>query len=236
MLFSRWLGQQTKRPSQSRKPRSRRLTLEHLETRLVPTTFTWTNPNGGSFSNGANWQGGVAPSGNNAGDTLVFSAVNSAGVNVVNNLTNLTVAEIQILAPNYSISGAALTLTGSAGVGIDDESGSTPTIATPITLANSLSISTNSTVMTISGAISGPSDLTTTGPGTIEFQQHNTYTGSTILNAGEIKLGVANGLPAGTALTVDPHSTLDLNGFDHWHSQQHAGPSVPKAIHLPSER
>ena len=43
MLFSRWLRQQANRQSQSRKPRSRRLTLEHLEDRLTPTTFTVTS-------------------------------------------------------------------------------------------------------------------------------------------------------------------------------------------------
>ena len=43
MLFSRWLRQQTNRPSHSRKPRSRRLLLEGLEDRLTPAVFTVTS-------------------------------------------------------------------------------------------------------------------------------------------------------------------------------------------------
>src|SRR5580698_8721382 len=66
------------------------LRLEELEARLAPATFTWdglgANANWGT---GANWVGGIAPTGSAATlDSLVFQGSNQTTTN--NNLTVAT--------------------------------------------------------------------------------------------------------------------------------------------------
>ena len=103
--------------------------LELLERRLVPSTYTWTGGGANSnWSNGANWQGGVSPT---SGSTLIFGSGESQFTNV-DDISGLSIAEIE-LAGGYSISGNAVTLTGSSAVGIDNQSG-TNTFNNPIAL------------------------------------------------------------------------------------------------------
>jgi autotransporter-associated beta strand protein len=87
--------------------------------------------------------------------------------------------------------------------------------------------------VTMNGVISGNSDLNLTsgaaggGSGTIVFNNHNTYTGSTLINngtsaagAGVIKIGIDNALPTGTNVVVNTigpvafagPGIMDLNG------------------------
>ena len=65
---------------------------------------------------------------------------------------------------------------------------------------------------------SGTTNLLKTGPGTWEISGANTYTGSTTVNEGLLRLGSSASLP-NTALTVASNvpggtATLDLNGFN----------------------
>lgn len=119
-------------------PRTRTLTrrgpiLEHLESRLAPATFIWTGGAGAAnttISTGANWQGGVAPSGlPDAGDDLVFPA--SATQRTVNNdlpqsgnipATFKSISIIGDLSGSfYSLAGNSITLaaTGSSSGAIN---------------------------------------------------------------------------------------------------------------------
>src|SRR5436190_10339753 len=75
--WRRWLGRST--PVRKRNPHrktAKRLQVEQLESRLAPATFIWSGAGGNSnWSSGANWQGGLAPSGSAATlDNLVFPA------------------------------------------------------------------------------------------------------------------------------------------------------------------
>jgi hypothetical protein len=59
MLQRMWRNLSKKKPAQGNvRRRSRRLALESLEDRCVPTT-TWIGPQNGLWSNPANWSGGV---------------------------------------------------------------------------------------------------------------------------------------------------------------------------------
>src|SRR5947209_13687027 len=97
-----------------RSTRTRRWTprLEALEDRLAPAALTW-NGQGGSpnWSVGANWVGGVAPTGNGTED-LVFPA-SAAQFNTLNNLPTSPVPtfnSITISGDNYTVGGNPLTL------------------------------------------------------------------------------------------------------------------------------
>jgi hypothetical protein len=61
-----------------------------LETRLVPVTITWGNPNGGDWATPENWIGGVLPGPN---DTAVISY---AGITVTYSSDNPTVAGLAL--------------------------------------------------------------------------------------------------------------------------------------------
>lgn len=60
----------------------------------------------------------------------------------------------------------------------------------------------------------GATALTKAGTGTLTLAYTNTYTGPTTISNGTLRVGVAHALAPGSALTLFPGATLDLNGFD----------------------
>ncbi len=181
------------------------LQCEVLEVRLVPSTFTWTGGGANTnWSTGANWQGGVSPTG---GSTLVFGTGESRLTNV-NDIVGLSIAEIT-LAGGYSISGNAITLTGSGGVGIDSQSG-TNAFNNAIALGASLNFTEDAGQLTLGGVLSGAQSLTKGGPGTLVASGANTYTGTTTVSAGTLDIAADNNL--GTAPAVATAGSLTING------------------------
>ncbi|MEI6655630.1 MAG: autotransporter-associated beta strand repeat-containing protein, partial [Verrucomicrobiota bacterium] len=83
-----------------------------------------------------------------------------------------------------------------------------------LTIGNSAG---STTELTIASIIQNGS-LTKTGAGTLSLAGTNTYTGSTLVAEGMLRLGGNNTIKAGNALTLEPTAagdtaTLDLNGF-----------------------
>ena len=71
----------------------------------------------------------------------------------------------------------------------------------------------DSTNTTISGVISGAGGLTKEGSSTVTLSGTNTYTGTTTINAGSIKLGADSAITSGNAVTISG-GTLDLAGYN----------------------
>ncbi|MGF1577918.1 MAG: Ig-like domain repeat protein [Gemmataceae bacterium] len=97
-------------PTGRRKNSNRHLTrllLENLEERETPATFTWLGTVDGTWSNGLNWVGGNAPTGD--GDTLVFP--DSASIkNTFNDIQDGFFKSLQINGSGYTMTGNFFTL------------------------------------------------------------------------------------------------------------------------------
>lgn len=175
-------------------------------------TVTW-NGNGanGSWSTGANWVGGTAPTGTGAGDTLVFGSGTNrpAAVNTVNDfrISATSGAALRFTsAVNYSLSGSSVVLAGNVS----------QTAASSVTIANNMKMSggrtfalSNATgTINASGVISetgGSAGLTKTGPGTLILGGNNSYTGDTILGGGTT---IINGTNTASSVAVSSGALL----------------------------
>jgi fibronectin-binding autotransporter adhesin len=208
--FHRRTATHNARRSRSRISQKRSLQCELLEPRVVlSSTSVWTGGGANSnWSNIANWQGGAVPT---AGSILVFGTGESQTSNV-DDISGLSVAEIE-LSGGYSISGNAITLTGSGGVGIDSQS-STNTVNNSITLGAGMTFSQDAGQLTLGGIISGSYGLTTAGAGTLVLSGANTYIGTTTISAGTLQIG--NGGSTGTlgSANVTDNAMLSFDRSD----------------------
>jgi len=81
-----------------------------------------------------------------------------------------------------------------------------------------INIDTNGNNITFASAInsSNTAGLTKSGAGTLTLTAANTYTGSTTISAGTLKVGINDAITTATALSLDNSATaiLDLNDFN----------------------
>jgi autotransporter-associated beta strand protein len=154
-----------------------------------------------------------------AGATIV-----SAGASLRINGTGLAIAEpltlngtgvanggaLRNLANNNTVSGA-ITLASAARINSD---------AGTLTVSNAISGATmgltvggagNTTISGVIGTTTGT--LTKDSTGILLLSAVNTYTGATTVSGGTLRLGIANAVSAGSAVTVAAGATLDMNGF-----------------------
>ena len=92
-------------------------------------------------------------------------------------------------------------------------SGGARTIAVPIMLATSLSVSGGEDLR-LDGPLSDVGSLTKNGTGSLTLGAASTYTGVTTINAGTLRLGVDDAIATASATTVAGGALLDLAGFD----------------------
>ena len=142
---------------------------------------TWTNRNGGSWTNAANWNATTIADG--SGNTANFTTLNlSSDVTMTldgpRTIGNLNFDDQNSTKHNWSLnagSGGPLTLAGS-----------TPTF-TVLSATTSVSV-----------AIGGTAGLTKAGAGKLVLNGANTYSGTTMVNAGIL------GLPSTTLSATSP--------------------------------
>ena len=75
-------------------------------------------------------------------------------------------------------------------------------------------VDTSGTVLTLSGVISGGGDLQKYGPGTLQLSANNTYTGSTWVSEGTLRLGASDRISNSSSVNVYSPGTFALNNFN----------------------
>jgi autotransporter-associated beta strand protein len=235
-----WLDQlstalRSSRPSARHKAR-RRLLLEALESRLLPSTHIWTGAGkDGNWATAANWQGGTPNGGKDADGKyadLVFGALAPASQRTTDNtlLGSLIFNSITIAtgASGYSISGNAFTLgsstsSGASGyitVGVGSIN-NTISVQPGITLGNAptsdqiFNIDTGAS-LTISSPLIGTtgSSLVKGLSGTLVLTADNSgFTGKVKLNqsGGIVQITNANALGTGPYMTVGANAQLQVS-------------------------
>lgn len=138
--------------------------------------------------------GDAATTGWTVGEEAIFSAGTDASGTFTVNVAGTQVArKITFQDGDVTLSGGTLDITN-ATVQVD----ATATAAT-----------INSVVISSTGL-----GLDKAGPGTLTIGGANTYTGPTTVTDGVLKLGAAEVIPNGSALTVAAGKAFDLNGFN----------------------
>lgn len=140
----------------------------------IGTALTWSGAGGDdNWSNARNWVGNLAPV---PGDSLFFPSSSSGTTN--NDITGLSLVNIDIQGGGYTLSGNNISLTG----GLTSEAGNN-TYDLNTTLVGNPSIDDQTGDLTIDAVLSG-ANLTVSGAGIATFDDTDTYTGSTTLAAG----------------------------------------------------
>jgi autotransporter-associated beta strand protein len=193
----------------ARRQPSRRLCLESLEGRIVPTTRTWTGLGGnGLWANASNWVGSVAPA---PLDDLVFPLGASQLSNYNNYAPNTAFKTITLQGGAYSLNGNAISL-GIPGVGgsiTDNSADVTNLIGFNVVYAGatgveSFNIAVN-TMLTFSGQITGATgvSLRKTGAGTVIFGGDNSgYFGPITVAGGALQVQNSNALGKNTTTVL----------------------------------
>jgi fibronectin-binding autotransporter adhesin len=172
---------------------------------------------------GALTNGGATLSLTKLGDgTQVFNGYRAGGTTGGSSAGTTTVsAGTLIVSGNWSLTNGTVTI-ASGGSLILGNDGATGSLSGLSTIVNDGSLTFNRTNTVAQGidfstaAITGTGNLTQNGTGTLILNAANTYSGNTTINAGALRLAVANDrLPTGTAVTLANVSgaVLDLNGF-----------------------
>jgi autotransporter-associated beta strand protein len=133
-------------------------------------TMTWTNTQGGSWTNALNWSDKVIANG--IGATADFSELTLSGDTTVTLDSSPTVGNLFFgdLGDAYDWE-------------VDSGSGGTLALAAP----NKASITVSDRQATITASIAGTNGLVKTGPGTLVLYGTNTYSGGTTISNGTLE-------------------------------------------------
>jgi autotransporter-associated beta strand protein len=223
-LFSwtRWLRSLRPQKVKTLRKRDTSLRLEALENRLAPATFIWSGMGlTNKWSNGANWFGGIAPTGSAATlDSIVFQA-GSGNTTNVNDLAGATFGSITFSGSGYSISGNAIalgsaTVQGSGGITvasnvINDVVGLNIQLLAPAGTQQNINVN-SAGILTLAGQLTGGVGLSKGGSGTLILGNDNSaFTGAITVAQGILQITNASALGSvDTTTTSFTHGTTVL--------------------------
>ncbi len=180
---------------------------------------TWNADASGNWSTPGNWTPMAVP-GTGAGDTVGLTFNITAARTVTLDTTSRTVGTLKIGDSGSSYFAYTLTNSGGAGLTFNNSGNgaslvqtnttAADVIALPITLADNLSITNNST-LTLSGAIGGTGNITKAGAGTLTLNGANAQSGDTTVSTGN--LTVSGGTFGSTSATIMVGNGAGAAGF-----------------------
>ena len=187
---------------------------------LKASTETWTG--GGSdnlWSDANNWSGVNATP--QPGDTPTFGTVGAGGATLNNDIPSGSYLGLTFNAstPSFTLNGNSITTTN----GIVDNSPNLEIVNLPIVLGadlQSVNVANSAGSLLLGGVIDDGGNgygITTTGGGTVTLTNNNTYTGTTTVNAGTLKLdfnaaGAADNIVSSSSALAFGGGTLTING------------------------
>ena len=128
-----------------------------------------------------------------ANNTTIFSTSNFTIGNAVSVAGNFTFGGTTTIGTNHN-----LTLSGIVTLGAG---------------AHTITVSSPFVSDTISGLLTGGTNLTKAGPGTLTLSAANSYGGTTSITGGVLKLGAVAAIPAATSdASISAGAVLDVNG------------------------
>lgn len=141
--------------------------------------------------------------------TFTFTGGGGSGVAVTGNNTHFTVVGVRVTAAGSGYTAPpTVSLSGGGGSGA---AAGTPSLASVILASDSTIGGTGN--IAIQGVISGAYGLTKTGNNVLTLSGANTYSGTTTVNGGTLRLaGGANRVNPASAVVLRNGATLDLNG------------------------
>jgi autotransporter-associated beta strand protein len=162
-------------------------------------TYTWTNPNGGSWSSSTNWSGGGIPA--NPGDIADFSELGLSANEAITLDANQTAGAL--LFGDTSNSFNTTVSNGTGG----------PWTLTLAAALGSPVINVADETTTISAILAGNQGFTKTGAGNLTLTGANTYTGTTTVSGGTLALDFSQaGAPASNIISNTTPANLALSG------------------------
>ncbi|OWK37752.1 beta strand repeat-containing protein [Fimbriiglobus ruber] len=200
----------------------RPLGIEALESRLVPTAYTWSQTAAGTFAwnDAANWGGAGFP--NAAGDVAnVTSAL--AGNETINLTVPITVGSLTVgssaAAGAFTIAAGGGTLTfqdPSGAASLTESADGGDTINAPITVASNLTVNTIAAapLTVIGGIANGTNSLTVAGTGTLVYNGTASGSGPVTVNAGAELAGTGSVAQAAAPLIATSYFDSAVYEFD----------------------
>ncbi len=201
--------------------------------------LTIGNGGGASFGGVISGNGGLTMSGTGTQtltnvNTYIGPTVVNAGTLTVTNTGLLGTGALTVSNPNSGVgTNVALNLNQNQTVGSLSGTIATPTSGTntaQINLNNGMTLTiVQSASQSFAGAIAGNGSILI-GAGstaTLTLTGQSTYLGSTDIDPGAIRLGVANALPITTFLIVNTGATFDLNNFSQQVASLSDGGTIP---------
>ncbi|MCE0499767.1 MAG: autotransporter-associated beta strand repeat-containing protein, partial [Methylacidiphilales bacterium] len=194
------------------------LTSAYWQGGLTGAVNVWAASNGSSKSNWTSTNGGSAQALTPGGGTTVYisnSAITTAPTSTVLG-ANMSIAGLVIqntvTGLGLNADGNTLTITGANGI-TDNTNVAASFIAANVALGTNQTWTNNSVnALTVSGAVSGAGNLTTTGTGTVILSGANNYSGSTTVAGGALNVQSNSALAGTSGVTVATGGTLQLQG------------------------